>query len=338
MPIITDKRKIAAIREVQQNCFNCQQSPGRNERSSAIICDLCSHWLCKDCANIDNTVYDLVVQNDISYNHICTACREEIPKIKDLILISQKQIQMEEDITAMKKDIETNKQSLQKVSNFETRLRAVEQVIQTNKLDDANYPLLPDIDATTRKLQEKLFSQKEKTSKLNTNFEEDKRKAAKTQNLIVYGLPELHTETIDQMKADFNVLRELYAERVQLATTDISSITRLGQKKDGKIRPIRITFVEPLKRREILINNKGLKIEGQNHDLCECKNPGHHIHINITNDKTQQEREIENKLREELKQRRIDGEDVIIKKGKIIKRTSNEAYPRWAEVCKNGYH
>ena len=338
MPIITDKREITTLREDQKTCFNCQQSPGRNERTSAIICDICTHWICKECSSIDDTIFDLVVQNDINYSHICKSCKEEIPKIKDLIKISQKQIQMEEDITEMKKDIEKNKQSLQKVNNFEIRLVAVEQVIQSNKLNDESYPKLPDIDATTKKLQEELFSQKEKTMKLNTNFEEDKRKAAKTQNLIVYGLPELHAKVIDQMKADFNTLQELYADRVELATTDITSITRLGQKKDGKTRPIRVTFVEALKRREVLVNNKGLIIEEQQHDLCECKNPGHHIHINITNDKTQQEREIESKLREELKQRRINGEDVTIKKGKIIKRSTNESHPRWADVCQNGYH
>ena len=337
MPIITDKRQIVTIRENQKNCYHCQQSPGRNERSGAIICDICSHWICKDCSGIDETIYDLVVQNDINYTHICASCKDELPKIKDLIKVSQKQLQMEEEIAGMKKDIETNKQSLQRVSAFEERMVAIEQVIQTNKLDDVNYPRLPDIDATTRKLQEELFFQKEKTTKLNTNLEEDKRKAAKTQNLIVYGLQELHTKVIDQMKEDFSTLQNLYADKVQLTETDISSITRLGQKKDGKIRPIRVTFVDALKRREILVNNKGLKIEGQQYDLCECKNAGKHIHINITNDKTQQERETENKLREELKQRRTDGEDVIIKKGKIVKRTSNEAHPRWAEVCQNGY-
>ena len=334
MPIITDKKQLVSLKEEQKSCFKCEQNPGRNERSAIIVCDVCANWICKDCAEIDDKLYELVVQHNVSYTHICSSCKDEIPKIQDLIKINQKLVKIEENIMKMKEDIEANKTSMNEV---DARLAIVETIIQQNKLDDEAFPRLPTINDATEKLQQALSSQQLTTNKLNTNLEEERRKASKTQNLIIYGLPETEETIKEQMRADFHSIRELYADRVELTPKDISGIARLGQKKEKQVRPVRITFVDLQKRREVLINNKGLTIEGFQYEFCKCKAGGQHIHINITNDKTKQERDQENKLREELKQRRTQGEDLIIKNGKIVKRTLNEAYPRWAEICQDGY-
>ena len=135
---------------------------------------------------------------------------------------------------------------------------------------------------------------------------------------------------------DFTTIQQLFADRVELDKTDITSIIRLGKKKENQIRPIRVTFCEAQKRKEILVNNNGLRLEGENLKQCNCKfNPGKHIHVNVTTDKTQQERDSENKLREEMKARRSRGEDVTIKRDKIVNSNYQGTQARWATISQN---
>ena len=337
MPIITERTQILLHKETQKTCIKCDQEPGRNERNAIIICDICEKWFCKTCAVIDEKLYDFVIQQDLAYDHICNSCKGQIPKIKDLINISEKQTQMQLEIDQMKAEINSNKKSIEKYESFESRLSDVEKVIVANKLNDVEYPPLLAINDAQTKIQRDLSSQAETTTKLNIDLEEKKRREAISQNLIVYGLPEKQTNLVkEQMKADFEMIKDLLTDRVDLHETDISHISRLGAKKQDKERPIRITFVDLQKRREVLVNNKNITIEDQLNE-CNCKNPGKHIHINITTDKTKQEREQESKLREQLQNRRKNGEDVVIKRGKIVPRNNLEAYPRWATICQNGW-
>ena len=82
-----------------------------------------------------------------------------------------------------------------------------------------------------------------------------------------------------------------------------------------------------------------MRIQSDDFEECKCKqNPGRHLHINITNDKTRNQRETEAKLREELQSRRKAGEQNIkIRQGKIVKKDSTPAHPRWADLFENGY-
>ena len=340
MPILTDKRRITSVRESQKDCNQCNQPPGRIDRTSIIICDICLNWLCKDCASIEDKIHDFVTKNDIPYNYICPACRDEIPRIKDLIKISQKQTEMAEDLNKLKLEVEGNKKKLKEYEELDVknRLSAIEKVIQENNLDD-EHPPLPAINAATKQIQKDLTTQAVTTKKINTNIEEEKRKAIRSKNLIVYGMPETPNLTPQElMRSDFHKIRLIYSDRVDLTANDLTSIARLGYKNTDKIRPIRLTFADEQKRKEILINNKSLLIEGDNMPNCDCKLGGKHIHINVTTDKTKQEREHENQLREELKERRNKGDDVIIKRGKIVNRNDMPAttHPRWVDICNNG--
>ena len=337
MPIITDKKQIGLHRESQKTCHNCKEPPGRSDRSSINICDICSNWFCKDCTEIEDKVYDFVIKNDIVYSYICSLCKTELPRIKDIVNIRQKQSQLIEDLASLKKEVEKNTKAIRDYESLKERLSTVEKVIKTNKLDDEQFPSLPDIDATTKKLQLDLYSQVATTDKINTDMKEEKQKATRSKNLIVYGLPETPNVQIKElMMSDFKKIKDLYEGRVDINPNDITAITRLGNKKENKIRPIRLTFIDDQCRKEILTNNKGLLIEGNEYDECECRAGGKHIHVNITNDKTKQERELENELREELKNRRTNGEDVIIKKGKIVLRRPVETHTRWVDIYQNG--
>ena len=338
MPIISDKREITSLKEIQKTCYICDESGGRSERCAIITCDICCFWVCKDCAGIDPQLYDFLTKTNASINFICSKCKSQLPKIKDLVKIEQKQTEMEASIHLMKTKIEENRQSINKLEglNIAERLLKVERVIQVNKMEDEEFPPLLQFSEVAKKMQKEITSTQATTEKINTNIEEEKRRESRKLNLIVYGLPENHTDSGDQMKSDFLALQELYNNKLALTPSDFSNIIRLGKKKENQIRPIRISFLDPQIRKEVLINNKGLRFEGNEYKECNCKtNPGRHIHINVTTDKTLQEREEESKLRETLNERRQKGENVIIKRGKIIKKDQQESQARWAVISQD---
>ena len=348
MPIISDKNNLAAIKEAQDVCKACYKKPSRNEH--IYICDVCSDWLCRNCSGVSENLYELASKADIKINFVCKLCEEQLPKVRDMLKLTIKQHEMEEDMIQMKKDIASNTTLInlqsEKSENVNNRLKKIEELVQKNELDNEEFPSLPKINDVTKSLAKMLTSQQKTTTKLDEELQkhqeisaEEKRQAARAANLIVYGLPE-GDEGIDereQMKKDFRSLQNLLADRVEIETKDLIDMRRLGAKKEN-VRPLRLTFTSLEKRKEILINNVGLRIENDEFDNCPCKgNPGRHIHINITNDKTPMQREKETKLREELKERRKAGENVKIRQGKIVSRDNVNAHPRWVDLFENGY-
>lgn len=350
MPLVTDTAQLQTLCQSQTECNLCD-APSDDDsikNKYIIVCDICHRWSCLECAEVSAEMYNLAIRKKPSkFNYVCPHCEEALPKVREMIQIQEKQQKILHDITNMKTDIQENKQAVaqqnQEQEGIKNRLNVIEMVIKKNKLADEEYPPLPTINATTQQLKQEITTQKQSTIKLNAAIQkhedeklEEKRKAAKLNNLIVYGLQENETTEIEQMRADFNTLKDLYADKASLAARDISQITRLGEKSRDKIRPIKITFTNLEKRKEILINNKNLRIEGFQFDMCNCTtNPGKHIHINVTTDKTKKERETEKDLRQRLKDRRLAGEDVIIKYGKIVQRrqqNQTQTQTRWADL------
>lgn len=350
MPVISDKKTITTIKEFQSCCKVCEKRPFKNER--IFICDVCNEWICKDCSDISESVYELASKQQLKINFVCSLCNEQLPKIRECLKLAARQQKMEEEISHLKNCIEANtnciKENSENNTDVKERLEKVEKMLglDTNQLSNEDYPSLFSINATTKTLAEKISNQESTTNELNEQFQkqqeiksEEKRQAARAHNLIIYGIPEEEDGEKEQMEQDFLTLRNLLAERVSIKGSDISDIVRLGAKKEDKTRPVKITCTSIEKRKEILTSNKNLRIEDENFEYCGCKiNPGNHIHINITNDKTQKQREEESKLREELKRRRNNGEQVIIKQGKIVKSTKTNAHPRWAEISENGLY
>lgn len=344
MPIVNDETKLANLMEHQKTCRLCDDEAGKNPIK--LICDICTKWVCLDCSAVPEEIYQLANKTNAKMNFFCDPCESEIPKIRDLITVQKNQQQMLDDITNLKTDVDTNRTSIAKQNDeneeIKRRLDAVEKVIHENKLSEADFPPLATLIEGNRKLKEDFTTQTKELGatlkKQQENTEEQKRREAKQSSLIIYGVPEKNIDPTNQMLEDFKTLKLLYSNRINIEKEDISHISRLGEIKPNQIRPIKITCTSTEKRRKILINNKGLKLEGDDYDLCvntDCSYlPGKHAHVYVTTDKTKQERVEEGKLRQQLKQRRDAGEvDLIIRNGKIInRRTLTGAHPRWAEV------
>jgi hypothetical protein len=88
-----------------------------------------------------------------------------------------------------------------------------------------------------------------------------------------------------------------------------TNIIRLGEKKMGKIRPTRITVGAMSDKRAIMTNAKLLR---QSKEFERAY---------ISPDLSPKERDANNKLVQELKARRDEGEDLVISRGEIVKRS-----------------
>ena len=345
MPLIYDKALLPTIFKSQPNCKLCDVSHHDEKLQHYIIsCEVCSRWACLECAEISLDIFNLAQESKAKLQFVCPHCEDALPKVRELLKIKQKQDELSADINIVKRDITNNTKAItdhkEDTNKMEERLRKVETALQINQINN-DFPILPTISATTLKLEQQQLAT---TSQLNQATKkhaadkiEDERKIAKANNLIVYGLPENETDEVNQMTADYNLLKHLYRNKVTISPTDFSQIMRLGIKAANVTRPVKLTFTSQATRKEVLTTNQGLLIEDDEFEMCNCtNNPGKHKHVNITTDKTKQEREIEKNLRKELQQRRDSGEDVIIKYGKIVNKTRQiPPHARWADVAAN---
>ena len=260
----------------QEKCKLCDESVNKpNEK--AVECDICEEWVCLPCSGISGDVYKLVSESDCNIDFLCKPCKGELPRIKEIIILKQKQIEIIENI---RKDAEINKKfrEEQRTTNedLNRRLVAVEKVVRDKKLDDKEFPPLQRLTEDARNLQFVISQQKKldvEVKQQRESNEEHKRRVDKENSLIVFGIPERPTNQKDEiMRADFETIKQMYSAKVNLIPTDLIQISRIGKDQTtNKVRPIRLTFHNPEKRSEILRNNKNLIIEGE--ELPQCSEP-----------------------------------------------------------------
>lgn len=339
MPVIHDHSKLQIN---QDKCKVCNIKTVNKASDRAIECDICKEWVCFSCSEVNEAIYNLSSTTECNLDFICKPCKEELPRIREIMSLKQKQMEI---IAEAKRESETNQKFREEQSqineDINKRLSKIEKVIEEKKLDDEEFPPLQLFTAEKEKLNKIYIRQQkfdEEVKHQKTQKEEEKRREDRERNLIVYEIPEKSEDEAEQMKADFNTIKKLYLQKVELTAHDIIQITRLGQKND-KIRPIRLTFSSMQKRLEVLRKNKDLKLEDDSFEICTstfCHEHQKHKHIYVSTDKTKQQRDNEKKLRDELKMRKAAGENnLIIRNEKIIQK-SQLNHARWSDLVQNG--
>ena len=326
----------------------------KTNKDPGIECDMCNEYVGLECTNYTQDVYTYLVDNNVDFNFLCQPCKASIPELRSLLEITQQQQHFKGELAAhntriskCEADTEDIEQMKEDVNNMKTRLSDLEaklidqkavETIAEKCFKTTEFPPLKIAEFTRN--QEKTQKQLEETINLQSKgFEEVKRREDNQKNLIIYGIPENHKEDrTEQMKADYETLQSLYTHKVKIDRKDLIQISRVGPHKVNQIRPIRITLVEMQKRSEILRNNKNLKIYNEEHtcslEFCEDEDD-HHKHIYVSTDKTKQQRDEETKLRTELNRRRETENDLIIRNGKIVKKSAN--YARWSQMVQDGW-
>lgn len=333
-------------------CNTCNAQ--KNAKDPGLECDLCNEWVGLECTSYPGDVVDYLIKKQVEINFICKSCKESLPELKNILEIRKQQQNQHEEIvhhdtriTRTEVQIEELNKKLEtrdvQIEEMNTRLVTLEskmmdtetvETIAQKCFKSTDFPPIQEVrrgqEITQQRLEEVIKSQQD------VNDEAKRREDTKF-SLIVYGVKENEDNKTDQMKADFNTIKELYKTRVPISSNDLLQVSRVGPHKEHQTRPrpIKITFANMQKKLEVLRNNKNLIMYGD--DECElefCEDKENHKHIYVTTDKTKQQRDEEKILRQELKRRKATEPDLIIRNGRIIKKAVNHA--RWAEVAKDG--
>ena len=328
-------------------------SAQKNKNDYGIECEICSEITGLECTNYTPEVYNYLSKNKIELSFICQPCKATLPELKSMLELTQSLLLLKETAENHDTRITACEVKTEKITNFETQLTDMNQrlsdleaklinqqeveTIAQKCFKSSEFPPL-NLDAV-KKTQIDTQKQLEEARDLQTKgWEEVQRREDNQKNLIIYSIPEEHDDNkTEQMKADFETLKKLYDDKVDIISTDLIQISRVGRHKPNQIRPIRITLADMKKRSEILRNNKNLKLYKEDHtcnlEFCDDEEP--HKHIYISTDKTQLQRNEETKLRAELARRRETETDLIIRNGRIVRKSATHA--RWSEIAKDGF-
>ena len=148
-------------------------------------------------------------------------------------------------------------------------------------------------------------------------FEEMLEKRDKKRNLVIVGVPEIaNASKKDQVQADLKKVQE-YCGKLNIDEGAIQKTFREGKKKGFRI--MKVCFEQGCSAERMDFLKKAKKVCMERDE--EFQNLKFKPFVRM--DMTFRERQADAKLREELKRRRDDGENVIIRGGKIIPRPEN---------------
>ena len=229
-----------------------------------------------------------------------------------------------EDMPAQNKEPEPTRLNQQIVSDIITIVNStVEENLKTllspenlQKADEGN--AAPFIPVTRRRrhnsIQDAIQEQREEEVLI------DKKK----DNLIIYGVPEAATEDKkEEMLEDYRKIKKAYEGKATVNKEDLHHITRLGKKENNKVRPIQITLASQNKRKELLTKNMNLKFLEDDTST----------NIYVSPDRTKKQREADKLLRQELKHRKKNEPNLVIRNSKIVSfRPDAQDYPTWASL------
>ena len=146
----------------------------------------------------------------------------------------------------------------------------------------------------------------------------------KKDSLIIFGMPEANTEDKkEEMLEDYRKISKVYHTKVALKKEDFTYIGRLGIKEAHKMRPIKITLKEQKKRVELLTKNQDLKLLEDDAST----------NIYVSPDRTKKQREADKELRKELKKRKVNDPNLVIRNSKIVPfRQRTQEIQTWASI------
>ena len=111
---------------------------------------------------------------------------------------------------------------------------------------------------------------------------------------------------------DEHKVRSIF-RKLQVQEPDVKSVSRLGKKQDGNVRPVKVVFGSERNKQAIMNRVKSLRISKQQDDTEVLKD------IHIAPDMTQRQREERRGLMKELEKRKQEGEkDLVIRNGRIV--------------------
>lgn len=141
-------------------------------------------------------------------------------------------------------------------------------------------------------------------------------KQGKKNNLVIVGWPEKENSDQEQEKADLSKIED-YCSKLEISPDSIQSHFRDGAKRPGGSRILKLCFKDRhvSARRRFLFNGSRLMKGDKDFD-------GTKFRPFVREDRTWNERQLDKELRDEVKKRNENGENLMIRNFKIVPRTN----------------
>ena len=311
-----------------------------NKEDDSINCDNCNKWFHRKCVDIlSDSEWELLTGHNPSILFKCRVCvGEKGDRNREIKELKQQMTNFKNDFNAMlgennkKLVLEFEKNVMPRVDEFvkekfkaysmelekkyEDKFKQLENEIKQNKekvLQNEQKPsqanlekMIEDVKKSEVEIEKKI----ENELKVYLNKKEDKEN--RKNNIIIMRLEENTGDSEEErtnkdrieIKKLLNVTNPELEAELENAIPKKTSL-RLGRKKEGINRPIKLVLPDEEMKIDIFKGCKKLKNSAFNH-------------VSIQNDLTKEEQETNYRMRQELRQRKEKGEKVCIYRNQII--------------------
>lgn len=291
------------------NCGDCNKSVRANQ--NALFCDLCEHWFHIGCQHVPLSEYKLYKHDDHKAPWFCKPCHNRFKQLrKENREIKVENDKLRDENTELKK---TNTELLEQIKRLEELQSQFKDTV--NKVDNLKTQIKQEI------IQE-VFE----------DLDERREKEEKKSNLIIYNVEEkTYNSRQERIDRELQFCEEVFQSiGVDATNRSIVEVRRIGKYNpqntspestttttthtttNTRPRPLLVKMTDMRIKWDIIKNGRKLR-EVSNESISK---------VRIVPDLTKKEREVDKKLREELKAKKDAGEtDWMIKKGKLQRKT-----------------
>ena len=277
----------------------------------SIQCDLCEQWFHSGCQGLDDGALKAISDNDLLW--LCMACK---PNLMDVLRIGMK---MEAKLEAVEKKIigafktaapktEPNNQLGEKIKELE---KVVVEIMSKQQTEvEKSLQVQKEVADSMPKLQSEL---KKNTQELKSTVERKDDKERREVNVIIHNIPESKASDPEarknyDLKSFCNIKEAILGER----NVEVEKIFRLGKKRESEGEED-----EPKPRLMLVRLKKKENVEALMNKRWDLRKTTFD-NVYISRDLSPEEREVQKKLRDELKAKGRETHRVF--RGKVVPR------------------
>ena len=277
------------------------ERPVRKE-DDAICCEECDEWFHIGCQKVSKQLYQ-ALKNDTDELWYCKECK---PKVKTY----------SRETKVLKKGLADLKKQL---ADFKTEfLRDVRFELKSVIKDEIKNDIMKEIQEHTKQIMEKTPTHdkvKEYIDEgIEEHFQEYEDRQRRKNNIVMYNIPESDKQNAEErQKEDEDFCKDLIESSLEVDNTavKIQKVVRLGREpKQGRTRPTLLVLENESQKITLLKNSRKLRTETDPIKKA----------VGIAPDMTPKQREHDYYLRQEIRERKAQGETgLYIKNGRLCK-------------------
>jgi len=215
-------------------------------------------------------------------------------ELRALLVESNRQVL--QSINSLKDDIGELRSTF---SSLERRIGGIEAALASFRESQAKC----EIEVSSIRKEVELLKSSEKKFSFEI-LQEVERRERRRDKIMIYGLQEKLEGSLDQRSDHDKALVEEICSIIDAEDVSIEATFRLGKTSDSKCRPLKVQLSDSSSKGEVLRKAKNLR-------------SSNYKDVFIKSDMTKLQRQEELDLRKELKRRKENGEDVIIRGGEV---------------------